>query len=86
MGLRDDVLKSIPYWAKAFTILSYGAYEKLGLSKLGLRNQLETGICLRLREILMSQGSDVFLNVKGVRFPILIRTSMFLSSEVMVRL
>ena len=70
MGLRDDVLKSIPKWAKAFTVLSYGAYEKLGLSELGLRNQLETGICLRLREILMSQGSDVFLNVKGVRFPI----------------
>jgi len=70
LGLREEVLRSIPRWTEAFTIIPYGAYEELGLSEFGLRNQLETGICLKLREILMSQGSDVFLNVKGVRVPI----------------
>ncbi|WFO75571.1 hypothetical protein J4526_01405 [Desulfurococcaceae archaeon MEX13E-LK6-19] len=72
MSLRDKVLMYLPNWAEAFSIVKdqVWGYEKLGLSKFGLRNQLEPGICLRLKDVLESQGSEVYLNVKGVAAPI----------------
>lgn len=57
-------------WRRAFVeIYDMLGLPALSLTKEGLSNQLEDGICLLLKRVLEGQGSQVFLKVKGVGTP-----------------
>ena len=54
-------------FCRTFTQLGY---PRFALTREGLTNQIEDGICLLLKRVLENRGSEVFLEVKGVGFPI----------------
>ena len=68
LGMKASELPQV--WSRAFQeIRDMLGFPALSLTREGLNNQLEDGICLLLKRVLESQGSQVFLKVKGIGTP-----------------